>query len=69
MSVFRYRIAEIGSSDFTTWLRLRTDLYLESGLITPDELDSTGFYVDRYETTRCTSWHRTTTASTSRAPA
>jgi hypothetical protein len=47
--VFRYRIAETGSSDFTTWLRLRTDLYLQSGLIRPDELDSTGLYVDQYE--------------------
>lgn len=49
MWVFRYRVAEIGSSDFTTWLQLRTDLYLESGLIKPDELDSTGLYVDQYE--------------------
>jgi hypothetical protein len=47
--VFQYRIAEVGSSDFTTWLQLRTDLYLETGLITPDELDSTGFYLDPYE--------------------
>ena len=49
MSLFQYRIAEAGSADFTTWLRLRTDLYLESRLITPDELDSTGIYVDQYE--------------------
>ena len=47
--MFRYRIAEVGSSDYTTWLRLRTDVYLESGLIPADELDSTGLYVDRYE--------------------
>ena len=47
--MFHYRIAEPGSADFTTWLRLRTDLYLESGLITPGELDSAGLYVDQYE--------------------
>ena len=47
--MFRYRIAEPGSADFDRWLRLRTDLYLETGLITPDELDSTGLYVDPYE--------------------
>lgn len=49
MSVFHYRIAEPGSSDFARWLRLRTDLYLETDLITPDELDSTGLFVDQYE--------------------
>jgi len=47
--VFRYRIAEVGSSDFATWLQLRTDLYLETGLITPDELDPAGLFVDAYE--------------------
>lgn len=47
--MFRYRIADPGSADFTTWLRLRTDLYLETGLVAPDELDSTGLYVDSFE--------------------
>ena len=53
MSVFRYRIAKVGSSDFTTWLRLRTELYLESGLITPDEPDSTtyGYFSRPFEWT------------------
>jgi N-acyl-L-homoserine lactone synthetase len=48
--VFRYRIAEAGSPDFDRWLRLRQDVYLETGLITPGEVDgSTGFYVDEYD--------------------
>lgn len=47
--MFSYRVATPGSADFTSWLRLRTDLYLESNLIRPDELDATGLYVDRYE--------------------
>lgn len=49
MSVFHYRIAEPGGPDFARWLQLRTDLYLETDLITPDELDSTGLFVDQYE--------------------
>jgi N-acyl-L-homoserine lactone synthetase len=48
--VFRYRIAKPGSADFDSWLRLRTDLYLETDLIRPDEVDrDTGVYVDQYE--------------------
>jgi len=48
--VFRYRIAKPGSSDFDRWLRLRQDVYRETGLITPGEVDgSTGFYVDQYD--------------------
>jgi N-acyl-L-homoserine lactone synthetase len=48
-NVFQYRVAEIGSADFTAWLRLRTDVYLETRLITPDELNPAGLFVDAYE--------------------
>lgn len=49
MNAFRYRVAVPGSADFTSWLQLRTDLYLETDLITPDELGPDGLYVDQYE--------------------
>ena len=46
---FSYRVAEHGSADFTTWLRLRTDLYLDTGLITSDEVGPDGVFVDEYD--------------------
>lgn len=48
--MFRYRIAEPGSADLTSWHRLRTDLYVESGLITRDEIDpASGAFLDQYD--------------------
>lgn len=48
--MFRYRIAEPGSADLDSWLRLRTGLFLESGLITADDLErDSGFFVDQYD--------------------
>ena len=48
--VFRYRIAESGSPDVDRWLRLRQDVYLETGLIAAGEVDGgTGFYADQYD--------------------
>lgn len=48
--VFRYRIAEPGTDDIESWHRLRTSVYLDSGLITADEVDqSSGLFVDPYD--------------------
>lgn len=48
--MFRYRIAEPGTADLESWHRLHTDLYLESGLIAPDDIDvERGVFVDRYD--------------------
>jgi N-acyl-L-homoserine lactone synthetase len=48
--VFCYRIAEPGTPDLESWHRLRTDLYLASGLITADDIDSeSGYFVDTYD--------------------
>ena len=48
--MFRYRIAEPGTADLESWHRLRTDLYLESGLIGPDDIDlARGIFIDRYD--------------------
>ena len=39
-----------GTPDFTAWLRLRTDLYLDTGLITLDDLDGpSALYTDTYD--------------------
>jgi N-acyl-L-homoserine lactone synthetase len=46
--VFRYRIAEAGTDDLENWHRLRTQLYLEAGLVTAADLDSSGMYRDQY---------------------
>lgn len=48
--MFRYRIAERGSDDFALWRKVRTDLYLEAGLILDDDVDDrTGVYVDAFD--------------------
>ena len=48
--MFRYRIAEAGTDDLRAWHRLRTDLYLDSGLITRDDIDpDSGQFVDAYD--------------------
>jgi len=47
--MFRFRVAEPGSADFDVWLRLRTELYLDAGLINPEDVDATtGLYRDAY---------------------
>lgn len=46
--MFRYRIADAGTDDLENWHRLRTQLYLESNLITDRDLDSSGVYRDQY---------------------
>ena len=45
--MFRYRIAESGT-DLEAWHRLRTRLYLESNLISDEDLDASGVYRDGY---------------------
>lgn len=48
--MFRYRIAERGSDDLALWRKVRTDLYLEAGLILVDDLDEhTGLYFDVFD--------------------
>ncbi len=48
--MFRYRIAEAGTDDLAGWHRLRTALYLDSGLITQDDIDpDSGLFVDAYD--------------------
>jgi len=48
--VFRYRVAEHGTDDFDRWRRLRTRLYLDTGLITPSDIDpDAGVFVDVYD--------------------
>lgn len=48
--MFRYRIAEPGTADLDSWHRLRTDVYLESGLIAPDDFDpERGIFIDQYD--------------------
>lgn len=48
--MFSYRIAEPGSADLDRWYRLRTDLYLSSGLIAPDDVEAaSGVYRDVYD--------------------
>jgi N-acyl-L-homoserine lactone synthetase len=48
--VFRYRIAVHGTYDFDRWRRLRTRLYLDTGLITPADIDpDAGVFVDVYD--------------------
>jgi N-acyl-L-homoserine lactone synthetase len=46
--VFRYRIAEAGTDDLENWHRLRTQLYLDAGLLTTSDLDASGLYRDQY---------------------
>ena len=47
--MIRYRIATSGD-DIASYHRLRTDVYLETGLITSDDIDhTTGLYVDQYD--------------------
>jgi len=46
--MFHYRVAEPGTDDLEEWHRLRTRLYMESGLITGDDLDPSAVYRDRY---------------------
>lgn len=46
--MFRYRIAEAGTDDLEAWHRLRTRLYLETNLISEDDLDGSGMYRDHY---------------------
>lgn len=48
--MFRYRIAEPGTTDLEIWYRLRKELYLETGLIAPADVDPvSGDYVDEYD--------------------
>jgi N-acyl-L-homoserine lactone synthetase len=48
--MIRYRIAEPGSDDIDTYHRMRTEVYLAEGLITPRDLDPvTGLFIDRYD--------------------
>jgi N-acyl-L-homoserine lactone synthetase len=48
--MFRYRIAAPGSTSIESWFRLRTDEYLEHGLITAADIDATtGLYTDQYD--------------------
>jgi N-acyl-L-homoserine lactone synthetase len=48
--MIHYRIAEPGSDDVETYHRLRTEMYLAEGLITPADVDpGTGLYVDQYD--------------------
>jgi N-acyl-L-homoserine lactone synthetase len=47
--LIRYRIVESGD-DLARYHRLRTDVYLDTGLITEADIDPTsGLYVDRYD--------------------
>ncbi len=47
--MIRYRVAE-SADDLATYHRLRTAVYLETGLVTTADVDSTtGLYVDRYD--------------------
>ena len=48
--MFRYSVAEHGTDDFDRWRRLRTRLYLDTGLITPADIDpDAGVFVDVYD--------------------
>lgn len=50
MCVIRYRIAEPGTDDIDTYHRLRTEQYLDAGLIAPDDVDpGSGLFVDQYD--------------------
>src|SRR5687768_3078269 len=48
--MIRFRMAEAGSDDIQIYHRLRTEVYLAEGLITPSDVDpDTGLYIDRYD--------------------
>ncbi|MFZ2528998.1 MAG: GNAT family N-acyltransferase [Rhodococcus sp. (in: high G+C Gram-positive bacteria)] len=48
--MFHYRIAEYGSEDFDRWRQIRTQLYLEAGLIEPESVDpSVGAFTDEFD--------------------
>ena len=48
--MFRFRIAEPGTDDLETWHRLRTHLYLEASLISPEDVDpASGLFTDQYD--------------------
>jgi len=48
--VFHYRIAAYGSDDFELWRRIRTELYLQEGLIEPPSVDAElGVFTDDYD--------------------
>ncbi len=48
--MFHYRIAEYGSEDFDRWQQIRTQLYLEAGLIEPDSVDpDAGAFTDEFD--------------------
>ena len=45
-----YRVAEPGSDDVRACQRIRTEVYLDTGLITPDEVEpESGLFVDQYD--------------------
>lgn len=48
MSIFRYEVVE-SQSGLVTWSGLRARLYLDSGLINPEDLDEFGLYTDEYD--------------------
>jgi N-acyl-L-homoserine lactone synthetase len=48
--LIRYRIAEPGSDDIEIYHRMRTEVYLEAGLISHPDVDrETGLFTDRYD--------------------
>jgi N-acyl-L-homoserine lactone synthetase len=48
--MIRFRIADAGSDDIEKYHRLRTEVYLAEGLITPSDVDpDTGLFTDRYD--------------------
>ena len=48
--MIRYRIAELGSDDLAIYHRMRTEVYLGEGLITPKDLDpESDLFIDRYD--------------------
>ena len=48
--MIRFRIADAGSDDIEKYHRLRTEVYLAEGLITPSDVDlETGLFTDRYD--------------------
>jgi N-acyl-L-homoserine lactone synthetase len=48
--MIRYRIAEPGSDDVAAYHRLRTEVYLDEGLIMPSQIDpDTGLFTDQYD--------------------
>jgi len=48
--MIRYRIAEPGGDDLEIYHRMRTEVYLAEGLITPTDVDpETGLFTDQYD--------------------